>query len=246
MEMLIPVAERPGESYETLDELYGEAVNQWSRYMGHVAAVVGGADSQELYGRGRRFHPLGREPQEEAVAFLRERALQTPELLIRPDVLRRIEAEGVVNRIRDAQRSVLETLLSASRLARLIEYEAVAEEAYEPYTLAALMEDVRAGVWTELEDTPVRVDVYRRNLQRSYLRVVDRRLHPGENGRSAPGRSSVDPLETDIRPVLRGELRAIRDLADAAAGRAEDSMTRLHLEDVVVEIDRILDSEPDE
>jgi len=243
MDMLIPVAERPGESYELLEELYGEAVAQWSRYMGHVAAVVGGADTQELYGRGERFYPLDREPQEEAVSFLRERALQTPDILIRPDVLRRIEAEGVVNRIRDAQRSVLGALLSASRLARLIEYEALASDEYEPYTLAALMEDVRAGVWTELDEDAVRVDVYRRNLQRSYLQVVDQRLNPDEDERSMFGRSPVDPLETDIRPVLRGELRMVRDRAEAAAGRATDSMTRLHLEDVVIEIDRILEAD---
>ncbi|MDX1567104.1 MAG: zinc-dependent metalloprotease, partial [Longimicrobiales bacterium] len=242
LEMLIPVAERPGESYELLEDLYGEAVDQWSRYMGHVAAVVGGADTQELYGRGQRFYPLDREPQEEAVQFLRERALQTPRILIRPDLLRRIEAEGVVNRVRDAQNRVLQALLSASRLTRLIEYEALASDEYEPYPLSALMEDVRAGVWTELDDDEVRVDVYRRNLQRSYLRVVDQRLNPDEEQPPIFVRSTVDPLETDIRPVLRGELRVVRDLARAASERATDSMTRLHLEDVVVEIGRILDA----
>ena len=34
---------RWGEDYELLSELYGEAVGQWSRYMSHVAAVVGSA-----------------------------------------------------------------------------------------------------------------------------------------------------------------------------------------------------------
>ncbi|MFW6200822.1 MAG: zinc-dependent metalloprotease, partial [Gemmatimonadota bacterium] len=242
MEMLIPVTERPGESYELLEELYGEAANQWSRYMGHVAAVVGGADTRELYGRGERFFPLDREPQVEAVDFLRERAFQTPQILVRPDILRRIEAEGVVNRVRDAQRSVLQALLSASRLTRLIEYEALAGDEYEPYPLSALMEDVRAGVWTELDDEQVRVDVYRRNLQRSYLRVVDQRLNPDEDQPSPSGESRMDPLESDIRPVLRGELRVVRDRARAAGERAADSMTRLHLEDVVVEVDRILDA----
>jgi hypothetical protein len=69
---LLQVAERPGEDYSLLDELYGNTVQQWGRYMGHVAAVVGGADSQERRGTGIRFEPVSRERQVEAVRFLNE------------------------------------------------------------------------------------------------------------------------------------------------------------------------------
>src|SRR6185295_16661046 len=160
MKMLLPVAEKPGRDYELLDELYEEAVSQWSRYMGHVAAVVGGAETQEKYGTGARFTPVSRERQKEAMAFLKERAFGTPQMLLDPAILYRIEAEGAILRIRTAQARVLLTLLSKSRLNRLVEYEATAARPAEVYTVGELLAELHNAVWTELARPSVRVDVY--------------------------------------------------------------------------------------
>jgi hypothetical protein len=242
MRSVIDVAERPGRDYELLEELYGNVVSQWSRYMGHVAAVVGGADTQEKYGTGARFEPVSRERQEEAVAFLNEQAFQTPALFIDPAILRRIEAEGVVGRIRDAQTRVLRVLINPFRFQRLIEYEALADDPSEMYTVADLMADLREGVWGELDDGSVRVDVYRRNLQRAWLDAVDAQLHPPEEDEGPSfGPEPPEPSQSDIRPVLRGELVDLKARVDRAVSRAADTMTRLHLRDVSMEIDRILD-----
>ena len=43
---------------ERLKESFDEVISQWGRYMGHVAAVIGGAESQEKYGTGQRFFPV--------------------------------------------------------------------------------------------------------------------------------------------------------------------------------------------
>ncbi|HUH12268.1 MAG TPA: zinc-dependent metalloprotease, partial [Longimicrobiales bacterium] len=245
LDLLIPVAERPGEDYSLLDELYGGVVGQWGRYMSHVAAVVGGADTQERYGTGPRFEPVERARQVEAVRFLNANAFDTPEMLIRPDVLRRIEAEGVIARIRGAQSRVLRTLLNDQRLNRLIEYEALAAPGRRAYTVADLVGDMRQGVWTEVLRGPVRVDVYRRNLQRAYLEAVDAELNPPparENQPPSPfGPRRPPRFNSDVRPVLRGELRELDRLIARAIPRAQDAMTRLHLEDVRMEIERILD-----
>ena len=39
---LIGWTTRPGEDYTDLEEIYGEFVGQWYRYVNHVAAVIGG------------------------------------------------------------------------------------------------------------------------------------------------------------------------------------------------------------
>ena len=39
---LVAWTTKPGEDYEDLAELYGEALAQWNRYVGHVLTVVGG------------------------------------------------------------------------------------------------------------------------------------------------------------------------------------------------------------
>jgi len=244
MKMLLPVAEQPGQSYDLLRELYDQAVAQWGRYMGHVAAVVGGAESQEKYGTGVRFVPVSKARQREAVRFLNANAFRTPEYFIEPEILRRVEAEGAITRIRDAQARVLGMLLNEPRMNRLIEYEALARRSEDAYTLADLLSDLRDGVWTELSASSVRVDVYRRNLQRSYLEAVERLLQPpapqsgGSQNQQAQRPSRPN---SDVRPALRGELVELERRVRAAIGRSADAMTRLHLEDVRREIQRLLE-----
>jgi len=240
MDMMLSVAEKPGEDYALLRELYSNAISQWGRYNGHVAAMIGGAESQERRGTGVRFEPLSRERQKAAMAWLRANAFTTPERFLREDILLRIDPEGSVNRIRNAQMSVLATLLNETRIARLVEYEAINGHHRASYTPADLMEDIRSGVWGELQNGSVRVDVYRRNLQRAHLRQIDLLLNPPR----PPGQGSTapppPPVASDLRPVLRSELRELDRRVATALARAADPMTRIHLEDVQIEIARVI------
>jgi hypothetical protein len=239
--MLLDVAEKPGEDYSLLEELYGNAVSQWGRYNGHVAAIIGSAETQEKYGTGRRFSPTSRQRQREAMRFLADNAFRVPDFLLEPEILFRIQAEGQVARIRQAQAGVVNSLFNESRLNRLVEYEALLP-AGQAYTLADLLSDARAGAWSELAAPSVRVDVYRRNLQRAYLETIERLVDPPEPEASATGAVQQTPrFNSDVRPAMRGHLVDLRQAAQAALAKAADGMTRLHLRDVQMEIDRLLD-----
>jgi hypothetical protein len=242
LDMMLPVAEKPGQSYAELQTLYGQAVSQWGRYMGHVAAIVGGAYTQEKYGTGERFQPLEKARQREAVRYLSEEAFHVPEMFLHAGILRRIEPEGAVARFRTQQSNVLRSLLSQTRLERLVEFEALAAKASDAYTLADLMTDLRAGVWSELDDGSVRVGVYRRNLQRAYLDAADQRLHPTEAELTRANNPEPAPWASDVRASMRAELQDLDRLAEQALGRVADAMTRTHLRDVRTEIARILDT----
>ena len=240
MSMLLDVTEKPGESYDELENLYGQAVSQWGRYMGHVTAIVGGAQTQEKYGTGPRFEPVEKARQREAVQYLDEAAFHVPEMFLNSDILRRIEPEGVVERFRTQQNRVLTSLLSQARLERLIEFEALETRSGDAYTLADLMSDLRAGIWNELQDQTVQVNTYRRNVQRAFLEVVDDRLHPNEEDTGSNFNPAAAPWTSDIRAVLRAELEDIDLLAEQALARTGQDMTRTHLRDVRSEIQRIL------
>ncbi len=207
---------------------------------------MGGAETQEKLGTGPRFEPVSKERQEEAVRFLAENAFRTPEMFVDVEILTRIEAEGVIPRLRQAQSRVINTLLSKARMDRLVEYEALAGSASRAYTAADLMEDLRRAIWGELDDGTVRIDVYRRNLQRAFMEAVDQQLNPPPASQSAGGRFGQQQQqprwESDQRPVLRGELRALDAMMAQAIPKAGDSMTRLHLEDIRMEIERLLDT----
>jgi hypothetical protein len=226
---LIPATEKPGENWNGLQRVYSRLLGQWAREMGHVAAVVGGADSQQLHGgqNGVRFKPVAKERQAEAVKFLLDHAFRVPKWALNPEVLRRIEPDGAISRVRQAQQSLMMQLLAAPRLNRMVEHEAL--EGAKAYAPAQLISGVRRGVFSELGAPKVQVDAFRRNTQRLFLDAADGRL----NGRAA--------ANDDIKALLRSELRALSADASRAMGLAADRTTRAHLEDVRDQIAKILD-----
>lgn len=239
---LIPVAEVPGRNYDELNTLYGQAVGQWGRYMGHVAAIIGAAYSQETAGRGPRFVPLERERQQEAMAYLSEAAFHVPEKFLDPAILRRIETQGAVERFRNAQAGVLNNLFQPARLNRLIEFEALADRPADVYSIAEMVSDLRLGVWGEITASgTVRINPYRRNLQRAFLNAVDSRMNPTDAELTRAFNPVPQPWASDVRGVLRAELQDLDRLAQQAIARAGDDQTRIHLRDIRTEIARILE-----
>lgn len=221
---------KTGEPYTDLEEVYGAMLGQWRLEMNHVAAIVGGFNSQQKHigQEGVIFTPIAKERQMEAVKFLNENVFATPTWMLNPEILRRIEANGALDRVKMAQQTILNSLLSPMRFARLVEQEAIdGEKAYRPVDFLA---DVRKGVWSELGGAAApKVDAYRRNLQRSYLDLMNDRLN---------GRFSVTD---DQRPFIRAELRSVSADITRVLPRTTDRATRAHLEDVKDQIAKILD-----
>ena len=124
---------------------------------------------------------------------------------------------------------------------RIIETAALAGGA-DAYGLVEYMDDVRGGVWSELSSASP-VDTYRRNLQRGYLDRMDWLMNEdySVSGNLARFYTAVNVEQSDIRPVARAQLTTIRRDAARAAQRTRDTMTRLHLLDVVERIDDVLD-----
>ena len=251
--MLMPAAAyKEGDTYDDLSGLYGRMLSQWTLEMNHVAQIVGGFNSQEkaVGQEGRIFSLVPKERQQEAVKFLLDNAFTTPLWMIDEEILRRIEAIGALDRIHNAQQSVLTQLLNSQRFARLIEQETLdGARAYSPTEFLAT---VRKGVWKELDAPQVKIDAYRRGLQRSYLTLVNNKVNPapvaaapaipqaepapgGRGGRGAPAASG------DEKPMYRAELRTLSAAVTAALAKTTDHETKAHLEGVKDEIARILD-----
>jgi hypothetical protein len=236
-----------GEDNSDLRELYDRTVNQWATEAGHVATVVGGASVQYKSGSqpGAVYQPLSRARQVEAVRFLNEQVFRTPGYLIRPDIARRIEAGGMINRINGAQGRVLARLLDDQRLNRLIENQALAPTAGATYSLADMLDDVRRGIFSELEGGSVTIDPYRRGLQNVFLTRVDEKLNPKPEEDNAPNPFQFGPpqppLSEDAKAMLRGELVTLRAQVQRAIPRASNRETQLHLQGAAHRIDEILD-----
>ncbi len=248
--MLMPAtAWKDGETYDDLAELYGRMVGQWSTEMSHVAAVVGGLNSQEkVVGQeGRIFSLIAKDRQQAAVRFLLDNAFTTPTWMIDEEILRRIEPVGAIARIHTAQSRILTSLMSSPRLARLVEEQALdGNQAYSP---VEFLDTVRKGLWKELDAPQVKIDAYRRELQRSYLQAVNNKLNPPPAASAVPvfpqpegGRGAARPPQTgDEQPLYRSELRALNASITAALAKTSDVETKAHLQASKDEIARILD-----
>ncbi|MBA3645718.1 MAG: zinc-dependent metalloprotease [Gemmatimonadaceae bacterium] len=242
--MLIPATERATGNNNDLESLYSAVVEQWTIEMNHVTNIVGGAETREKYATqpGARFIPLPRGKQQAAVRFLLDNAFRTPTYLLDERILRRIEPEGALDRIRGAQSEVLGSLLNVSRMARLVEYEALAGNSRAVYSLSEMLSDVRTGIWSELGRGRVVIDPFRRNLQRTQIDLIGSRLAPAPNA----GAFGVQIFlgrrvgSTDARALLRGELLDLDSQLRSALPRAADRETRLHILDARDQIDRIL------
>ncbi len=244
---------KPNDDFDVLAELYNREIGQYRTELGHVANLVGGMNSQEKYGDqpGVRFVPVPKAKQQAAMKFLAENSFQTPTWLIDTDMLRKMEPTGEVTRVTAAQSSAINALLNDGKLTRLIENEALTKNPSDVYTLTEMLSDLRHGVWTELYGTaPVKIDVYRRGVQRAYLTDVGNKINPpaagaaagGRGGGGGGGRGGAGPAANtgEIKAMLRGELKTLDAELAAAAKRATDVPTKRHIDDARQQISHIL------
>ena len=233
-----------GENYEELENMYNQVLSQYNRYMGHVIANIGGV--KETYKtadqEGAVYTHAPRDKQERAMEFVQNQLFETPEWLIDQEIFNKIESDGQIDRIRSIQVRNLNNILDFGRMARLMENEEA--NGNDAYGLLEMMTDLREGVFSEL-DRGRRIDRYRRNLQRAYVERLEFIMNNEQRKlparfRAFAGQSSIDVEQSDVRPIVRGELKTLQREARRAARRTSDRLSRLHLEDLVERIKMIL------
>jgi len=245
MPKLIEWTAEDGKHYDDLETMYGQVIGQFNRYMGHVTANIGGVYKYtKTYDQeGPVFTHVPAEKQERAMEFLHEQLFNTPEWMLDQNIFNKIQFDGSVENIRSIQARTLNDLLDFGRMARLIENEEI--NGREAYSLIDMMTDLRSGIWRELR-TGGAIDTYRRNLQRAYIDRLEYLMTEEQSSipasyRSWISRSNIDVKQSDIRPVVRGELTNLqRDLRNSIS-RSRDTMTRYHLQDALERVNLILD-----
>ncbi|MGK7391651.1 MAG: zinc-dependent metalloprotease [Candidatus Cyclobacteriaceae bacterium M2_1C_046] len=235
-----------GKTYEDIDELYNQVVGQWNRYLGHVTANIGGIyiTPKTVDQPGDVYDPVAEDYQEKAVKFLIDEGFETPEWIINKEILSKIEASGITERIRRLQVNLLENVLNTQRIARMLEAEAVEQE--DVYTFIELMDDMRKGIWKEVYNTSS-ADPYRRNLQRAYIDHMNHLLNEAKDvtgsGNAYYVRTNVNISQSDIKPVVREQLRILERDIKNRMGRFNDRTTRIHYQDILERIDDVLNPE---
>jgi len=199
---------------------------------------------ERILGIGGIYEIVPKAKQREAVEFLNKQLFATPSWLINNDIFDRT-GQNALQTIGSQQDAVLNRLLGTSTLGKLIDAET--ELGSAAYTMADMFSDLKSGIWSELPGRR-KIDVYRRNLQKSYVDILSGLISNRGGGGGGiiiilggGSGTSTNPDKSDIKSFVRAHLAAIRSEARAAAAGTGDAMSRYHLQDIVSRIDKALD-----
>jgi hypothetical protein len=248
MDHLMAATTEKGEDFGLLEEVYSEIISHRARWFSAVAKEVGGVvENRTLGGRGgETFVRVSKEKQKEAVKFLIDNAFTTPTKLLNPGIVNQFKYTGTAGAVTSQQRSILTSLLASSRMSRLFDAEVLLGD--KAYTPVDLVDDLQAGLFTELKGEAPKIDPIRRALQRSYVDILKNEFTPAPGagdfptlprGR-IPGLADLGPRVNELRAVARVALGKLEKELGTAKGKAQDPATVAHLADLQSEIKSIL------
>jgi hypothetical protein len=236
-----------GDRYENLNDMYGQLVSQFNRYMGHVAKNIGGVNEtfKSIEEPGDVYTPTPVAMQKSAMNFLQTQLFTTPKWILDNTILNKISSPIANERLQSIQTNVLKSLLEKGRLYRLI--TSTTRYGNATYSLHDMMEDTRKGIFAELTSKKA-TDVYRRNLQKAYVAQLEDIIHPdaGANAAAAAAASfrmgpSVDVENTDVVSEAKAQLKKLASNIQANKGGFTDANTVNHFDDLQDRIKHILD-----
>jgi hypothetical protein len=226
MPMLIPGTTQLGASYAGLRDMYDALVLQRHRELSAVAKLIGGVEEVRYQaGRGKApFSPVPAETQHAAVKFLLQRAFSTPTTLLDPEVLMRVAQTGGTEGLQDSSQKLLSRLIDNGVFVRMSEAQALTP-GVRGYAGLDMLYELNDGLFSEL-DGKTSIDLYRRDLQRTYVNLlVQRSEGPPSEFRAAVRLAASDLLEK-INKVLKEK-------------KMKDRLAAAHLYDVSVDLGRV-------
>ncbi len=235
-------------SYEDLEELYGELTSTFSRYIGHVVTNIGGVqnDRKRPNQKGPVYTAVPAKEQQASLQWLLTNAFSSPDWLYQSKIAGNIHHANHVEEIRALQVRHLNSLLSPDRMARLMENDIRNVN----YHAADMMTQLQNGIWKELS-TGSKIDIYRRNLQKAYIERLGQVMAPppapsgasaaaGGGGRQSSSATPFNLAQSDIRSIARAHLLKLSLQLKAAAPKHSNDLTRYHIDDAIARIDAIL------
>jgi hypothetical protein len=215
-------------NYDDLQELYGELLGVYSRYVGHVVTNVGGVHEnlKKPTQAGTVYRTVDKNIQKESVKWIQSNVFETPLWLIDKQILQNINPDGYFDVLRSVQVRHLNALLSHDRIGRLINSETVDTDYY---SALSMLQDVRKGVFINSK-----VDIYKRNLQRAYVERMEYLMT------EIPGRSSYNIGQSDVKALVRGEFKALLPFLRSKRNSSSTVINRYHYDDLLARVEVVL------
>lgn len=231
------------DTYDNLQEMYGQVVMQYMRYMGHVLKNIGGIYStpKSVEQSGDVYQAVTKAKQQDALAFLNTRFFTTPDWLLDSAILNRINKPTSNNTIYNMQSSLMSSLAGADRLNRMatcaIQF---GSQCYQP---DELLGDIEKDIFSEWNSSSP-IDYYRRNIQKAYVNTLISDLTGGSTPMTSTSGISFairnDYGNTDVPSLAYGHLLKLKNRLDQIAGSYPDVISRYHLGELDFRITKVL------
>lgn len=217
MSYLVKATTKFGKDYRDLDEMYGTVWGQYNTELGHLLPIVGGVVFTDYHaGRGGApYVPVEKERQAAAIALIAESNFTTPTYLLSQDVLTKLGPNGGAQRLLSSQQRMINGLLQEQRLQRMLDLQT--RYGGLVYTIPEMLIALRKAIFSELSNGKPTVDLYRRNLQRTYVNAIA---------------GKVDLTTTETRAIMVAEVRRLQTLLASAIPNTTDPITLDHLRDL--------------
>ncbi|MCR5351168.1 MAG: zinc-dependent metalloprotease [Bacteroidales bacterium] len=200
--------------YTNVSRMYEALIGQYNRYLGHVAANIGGrfiTNHSIEQADQVKYAPVPKERQKRALNFLNDNLFQKPGWLVEVPYIWQITDTpdsylySLVDNVLSAS-----GLLNLQKLTRLEQFSLYDETNYKP---EEYLSDLQEMIFTELGKGS-KVDSYRRYLQRRYVLIA---LIVAD---------SAAARQADGRNLLIAQLMQIQK--KAAKAKSSDAATRAH------------------
>ena len=160
----------PNENYDELNELYGELLGVYRRYIYHVHSLIGGiydTPHNENQKGAIRYVNVDINKQIEALRFLEKNLWNTQSWLMDSKLISQIKGEGVLNSIQGLQLSALNRLLNYDKLNRMLS----AKESLEGNALS--VSELIDNLLQTIIEAPNNPDLSEQRLQLYFVERVD-------------------------------------------------------------------------
>ena len=160
----------PKENYNELEELYGELIGVYRRYIYHVLNLVGGiydTPHNENQKGVIRYVNVDVDKQMEAIKFMEKNLWNTQNWLMDKSLISQIKGEGVLGSLQGLQLSAFNRLLSESKLNRILS----AGESLEGDALS--VEELIDNLFVKIVKKPESPDLFEQRLQIHFVERID-------------------------------------------------------------------------
>ncbi len=236
---------KDGRSYSRFTQDFYGLLGNYSRAASEVARYIGGLHVNRNYrgdaGEKPTLVPVSAAQQQNALSLLNRYIFSSKALTFPRDyythftvdqnagfrVMLQRQDYPIFNTVSNLQASALKYLFSASTLDRVANNEYKVGDTHGAFTMAQLFHDVTANVWDDVL-TGQNVGALHRSLQQVYVGVM---------ADIVLGKASVQP---DAQMLAWYQLHSLQHVIAADMQKPHDTYTKIHLQEISMEINRIL------